>query len=95
MVFDLINTFLSALQRTPAHDGIFGSSLRTGRFSTFQPRLAAISCTLWLVTLSMTFFESGTTTVTLSPSTSTPMKPLVLNSSTSVCVALSKCRVMS
>lgn len=51
-------------------------------------------CTLSLVTLSITAFESGTTIVTLSPSTLAPKNPLVLNSSTSSWLTLSRCSVI-
>jgi hypothetical protein len=73
---------------------LMGSKL-TGLHSTFQPRDFAISHTLSLVTLLITFLLSGTTTVMLlSGVPLIPMKPEVENSSTSLLVALSKCKVM-
>lgn len=68
-----------------------------GRFSTFQPKLRPICSTLSEVTLSMTLLESGTTRVMSSAPPGpvcTPMKALVLNSSISSCLTLSRCSVM-
>ena len=67
----------------------------TGLHSTFQPSDFAISHTLSLVTLLITFLLSGTTTVMpFSGVPLMPMKPEVENSSTSLLVALSKWRVI-
>jgi len=66
----------------------------TERFSVFHPRLWAMPKIDSDVTLSITFFEFGTTTVTLSPSFLTPMNPLVENSSISDRVLESRCSVI-
>jgi hypothetical protein len=67
----------------------------TARFSTLHPNtFFAISHTESAVTLSITFLLSGTTNVVFSPSFLTPKNALVLNSSISVLVLESKCRVM-